>query len=30
VTPQLAARIESYANALGVDEQMLQVARDYS
>ena len=30
VTPELAARVESYANALGIDEQMLQVARDYS
>jgi hypothetical protein len=30
VTPELAARVESYAGALGVDENMLQVARDYS
>src|SRR6187397_2557113 len=30
VTPELASRVESYAKALGVDENMLQVARDYS
>jgi hypothetical protein len=30
VPPELTARVESYAKALGVDENMLQVARDYS
>lgn len=30
VTPELAARVDSYATALGIDEHMLQVARDYS
>jgi len=30
VTPELVARVDSYAKTLGVDEQMLQVARDYS
>ena len=30
VTPELVARVESYARTLGVDEHMLQVARDYS
>jgi hypothetical protein len=30
VTPELAARVERYADALGVDEKMLDVARDYS
>lgn len=30
VTPELAARVDSYAAALGIDEHMLQVARDYS
>ncbi len=30
VSPELAARVDSYAEALGIDEHMLQVARDYS
>jgi hypothetical protein len=30
VTPEVAARVEKYARALGVDEAMLTVARDYS
>jgi hypothetical protein len=30
VRPDVAARVESYAQALGVDEGMLAVARDYS
>jgi hypothetical protein len=30
VTPELASRVERYAEALGVDEGMLAVARDYS
>lgn len=30
VTADTAARVESYAKALGVDEGMLEVARDYS
>jgi hypothetical protein len=30
VTPELASRVESYAKALGVDDGMLAVARDYS
>jgi hypothetical protein len=30
VTPDIAARVETYARALGVDEGMLAVARDYS
>lgn len=30
VAPDVAARVESYAQALGVDEAMLAVARDYS
>ena len=30
VTPELVARVDSYTKTLGVDENMLQVARDYS
>lgn len=30
VTPEVATRVETYARALGVDEGMLAVARDYS
>jgi hypothetical protein len=30
VTPELVARVDSYAKTLGIDENMLQVARDYS
>ena len=30
VTPALASRVEHYAHELGIDENMLQVARDYS
>ncbi len=30
VTPELATRVDSYAAALGIDDHMLQVARDYS
>ena len=30
VAPDVAARVETYAEALGIDEAMLDVARDYS
>ncbi len=30
VTPELVARVDDYAKTLGIDENMLQVARDYS